>query len=178
MRRPRRVPEGPEPNRDGPGPLLPVTRSACEAIGVSEKAEREQAGSAPEQRSPSSPHSPPSPLSPASRSQEPPERPARGRKETGKEEKAESSREMCIPQRSEMARSGRETEAETRRRAPKRAAMEEERGICLMRGQKPPHGAFGTKACSEESGMPVRDARKRTLTATLTSESRLTQQSS
>ena len=38
-RRPQRVPERPEPNRDGPGPPLPV--SPCEAIGVRKKAERE-----------------------------------------------------------------------------------------------------------------------------------------
>ena len=45
MRRPRRVPERSEPNRDGPGPRLPV--SACEAIGVRKKAERESRLEAP-----------------------------------------------------------------------------------------------------------------------------------
>ena len=47
-RRPQRVPERPEPNRDEPGPPLPV--SPCEAIGVRKKAERESRQEAPRNR--------------------------------------------------------------------------------------------------------------------------------
>ena len=45
MRRLQRVPERPEPNRDGHGPLLPV--SPCEAIGVRKKGEMESRQEAP-----------------------------------------------------------------------------------------------------------------------------------
>ena len=106
-RRPQRVPERLEPlhGETGMGRCSPSRGARVRPLESGKGREGEQAGSAPGRGAP--------PLLtlltllrllclPPHGARSPPERSARGRKETGKEEKAESSGEGSIPQRSEM----------------------------------------------------------------------------
>ena len=157
MRRPRRVPERSEPNRDGPGPRLPV--SVCEAIGTLEQAEMESRQEAPRKEEPilSSLSSISSvsrltesgaPITPCPRQK----RDREGGERRPAQERAASASAVKWP------------EAEGRPGLTPEPGSARQwllaRRICLMRSRNPPHGLQGIRPAGKRKNAGERHAEK------------------
>ena len=157
MRRLQRVPERPEPNRDGHGPLLPV--SPCEAIGVRKKGEMESRQEAPLAEEPRI--SSLSSISTVSNLTEP------GAKRTPcprQKRDREGGERRPAQERAASASAVKWPEAEGRPGLTPEPGSARQwllaRRICLMRSRNPPHGLQGIRPAGKRKNAGERHAEK------------------